>query len=101
PYNHLDLPSFPTRRSSDLGYRGSWRNDGDAVGKGAPGPGCRRYLHARCIETFPTRTHRRKKHSQFTRRHRAIEDATALAIDLWADRKSTRLNSSHVAISYA
>ena len=66
------------------GHRGSWRNDGDAVGKGAPGPGCRRYLHARCIETFPTRTHRRKKHPQFTRRHRAIEDATALAIDLWA-----------------
>src|SRR5690242_20858503 len=57
--HHLDLPSFPTRRSSDLpGGRGK-----------APG-------------------------------HRIPDQGRALQLAR-GDRKSTRLNSSHMSISYA
>src|SRR5699024_12366980 len=66
---HLDLHSFPTRRSSDL----------DRVpAEGIPPPHWSHDLPA------PAAGHRAHRH-----RRRA------------EDRKSTRLNSSHVSISYA
>src|SRR5205814_7574122 len=67
----LDLHSFPTRRSSDLG--GSTRNPGRREPCGTAGRMvCRRRL---CPALVP---HARPE-----------------------DRKSTRLNSSHLGISYA
>src|SRR5207249_11666610 len=75
----LILHSFPTRRSSDLRARGS---DGPALG-GAdrgrqPDPGDQRWGDDR-----PSRR------------------AAGRGPQLHRDRKSTRLNSSHVSISYA
>src|SRR5439155_19849321 len=79
---HRDLPSFPTRRSSDLpclGRRGrrlrvsSQRNRrGRSRRGGSPRLCCACRALARRVRRPPS-----------------------------ADRKSTRLNSSHVAISYA
>src|SRR5437660_9399787 len=73
---HRDLHSFPTRRSSDLGPRRRARR---LVVSGSHGetPAWR--------PCRPTRTARPRRGDR-----RAA-----------SDRKSTRLNSSHVAISYA
>src|SRR5207249_12253097 len=82
-----DLPSFPTRRSSDLVY--------DEVSD-APG-----------------RAHRWNRHRQEHRRPYVCRagmppdrlgqhhTSTVGARSGGSDRKSTRLNSSHVSISYA
>src|SRR5699024_12694890 len=72
--DHRDLHSFPTRRSSDLGaeYRPVHAEHGaDERGRDSR-ECCRSDLYRRCQ---PPR--------------------------LGSDRKSTRLNSSHVSISYA
>src|SRR5207253_8767392 len=73
---HRDLHSFPTRRSSDLAARDR---------------------HPRALLLW-----RRPGHAEFGgdqyRRLRALAPRMG---ELWQDRKSTRLNSSHVAISYA
>src|SRR5699024_11487503 len=80
PPNHRDLPSFPTRRSSDLKPGSSLPNDSiEAVCYPA---GC-----AAAASFDPT----------LTRRMGAALGREARA----ADRKSTRLNSSHVSSSYA
>src|SRR5262245_63748922 len=77
PGHHRDLHYFPTRRSSDLRHRarrravGQRRRDGD-LGSEQP-------HHGRL---------RRRERGERRRRLRA-------------DRKSTRLNSSHLGISYA
>src|SRR5699024_11962439 len=83
-------PSFPTRRSSDLGSQGRRRPprrrrgphprgsvEGRRHRRGAPGRKDR---------------HRRSRHRGFVRDRR---------VHAHRDRKSTRLNSSHVSISYA
>src|SRR5437870_11474609 len=74
PYLHLrHIHSFPTRRSSDLQYRP--RDGGGPAG--APG-----------FTSGPKVAH--------------FDRVEWLTLDSFsADRKSTRLNSSHVAISYA
>src|SRR5690625_6709132 len=69
---HRALHSFPTRRSSDL------------VGGGHRGVGNYRDFCVRCSAL-----------------NAADVVAHALEVVLAEDRKSTRLNSSHVAISYA
>src|SRR3712207_9369798 len=70
--DHRDLPSFPTRRSSDLDRRAALGAGGAAGGRGVPRrAGARRRAGGR-----PRAARRR-------------------------DRKSTRLNSSHANISYA
>src|SRR5437870_10622714 len=66
--HHLDLHSFPTRRSSDL------------TARARP-----------CLS--PSRNH--------CGRHSARTPRRKSQANFVADRKSTRLNSSHVAISYA
>src|SRR5699024_11226133 len=85
--HHRDLPSFPTRRSSDLhkadqqpGHAADAlvkRGLGGLVAHGA-GDGA--------------------EHGPIPHGHRHRPGAAA---DDGADRKSTRLNSSHVSISYA
>src|SRR5207249_7690055 len=91
--DHRDLPSFPTRRSSDLVDRsrqvgvtdhGIGRQDERAH----PGPS----FPAR---QFPELAHARSQARVWLTVHIA-DDTLNLS-----DRKSTRLNSSHVSISYA
>src|SRR5207253_10793309 len=99
PAAHSDLPPLPTRRSSDL-PRGSsaWRLRCDgpephepadpgfvrAGGRSMNG-GSRWALHLRADPPSASRTH---------------HDIGGPGLKR-PDRKSTRLNSSHVAISYA
>src|SRR5690625_6683999 len=75
--DHRHLHSFPTRRSSDL----SW----PIAAKQPKQPG--RAISSACTITVPSPSE--------TAFHRAK------SLPSPADRKSTRLNSSHVAISYA
>src|SRR5690625_7036462 len=83
PCNPRALPSFPTRRSSDL------RVPPDSGGF----PGCLATPPEKSWRAqAPSRTSSARFHSQ-TRIRRANHPQR--------DRKSTRLNSSHVAISYA
>src|SRR5690606_42143210 len=94
--DHAHLRSFPTRRSSDLAPRGP-RRITLAVGG-----------HAKRAQEF---AHLLKR-GEFV--VAALDDGTTRALDVDAlddqlseddasgpDRKSTRLNSSHVKISYA
>src|SRR5437870_10591453 len=69
--NHRDLHSFPTRRSSDL-----------------------------CSPRGSTDRRAGSRTGSSSRRS-SCSSRRACARSLWGDRKSTRLNSSHVAISYA
>src|SRR5438067_13651296 len=76
-----DLPSFPTRRSSDLGAAAgdtSIRSTDGVVGAVA--------VHAFVPGLHPPYRSRRQGAGRYGG---------------WRDRKSTRLNSSHVSISYA
>src|SRR5690606_41894730 len=86
---HRVPPSFPTRRSSDLIRTRNHRNRPDS------GPR---------VRAPPARAHRRARRAAVDRRFRHrlfIAGVTAADADLHTDRKSTRLNSSHVKISYA
>src|SRR5690606_41047552 len=101
PCEHRDLHSFPTRRSSDLGEKHgsdethirfpliSWRNGRsvhpDGGGRRCPGGSCAPMLLAADLRALYVR-------SFLDGRARGWEKI---------DRKSTRLNSSHVKISYA
>src|SRR5690606_40649742 len=86
------LHSFPTRRSSDLEVEtgaGRFHQTAQFVGEfiAAPVQQQRSATHAFVV---------------FARRHQTDTGRTAAAdLVLQADRKSTRLNSSHVKISYA
>src|SRR5690606_41545441 len=84
---HLYLHSFPTRRSSDLTFSSSVRR-ASTVAAAATAP-ARTNLPAPM--TFPCR---RCVCCPCVREGRA-------SVLLGVDRKSTRLNSSHVKISYA
>src|SRR5699024_11680006 len=77
-----DLPSFPTRRSSDLAV---------ALVVHPVEPEAQRAARAAL-----GRLRERPQH-QLRKRHRHGDRA----VDQEVDRKSTRLNSSHVSISYA
>src|SRR5699024_12036494 len=84
------LPSFPPRRSSDLaGYRGGGASPGDA-GEDAE-EGRTRFSGGRLVTVDGGML-------LAGRLHVLGRLGTAVAV---ADRKSTRLNSSHVSISYA
>src|SRR5205814_8929379 len=75
------LPSFPTRRSSDLGQQAAW----DA-----------RVQHLAVLDDAPVRHPDRAAH----RGDPAAEQERTREPEQ-GDRKSTRLNSSHLGISYA
>src|SRR5688500_19510097 len=75
---HLDIPPFPTRRSSDLGDYTV------------------RVPRSRCMKTSNFfQPARKNQQHQVSRRVRRRD------ISCVSDRKSTRLNSSHLVISYA
>src|SRR5439155_27303652 len=82
---HRDLHSFPTRRSSDLPVEQRTRDAGE-IALDAERPADAIVLGIAEVAAG-TRIHRRGEHET-----RGIAEA---------DRKSTRLNSSHVATSYA
>src|SRR5699024_12668220 len=89
PGRHRDLPSFPTRRSSDLAAHDLL---GDALVRGGE-------LSGRARRKLSGLGLRRDLLLQ-ARLERVVGILTLLLVgDL--DRKSTRLNSSHVSISYA
>src|SRR5688500_19927681 len=83
------LPSFPTRRSSDLGVL------------------VRHELHHGCMKLVLV-AHRGRAAFEIADiralvadDQRALELPRLLGVDAEVDRKSTRLNSSHLVISYA
>src|SRR5690349_24140035 len=80
--DHRDLHSFPTRRSSDLGLEAFSIAGGDLV------DAREELLHAAS----------RLRGDEL---HRRVGQKLQLEADLLLDRKSTRLNSSDVEISYA
>src|SRR5439155_24508594 len=83
---NLDLHSFPTRRSSDLGKAIAELPLVQAVSP------VLRYINFNAsARSFSVRYRDRTEN----------ERALALKLIYRRDRKSTRLNSSHVAISYA
>src|SRR5207253_10944939 len=82
--HHRDLHSFPTRRSSDLQHRGLH----DAAAHGLIPSDA-----AAALAVVGTPAHGGRSVPSVGRDRRAAGVPT--------DRKSTRLNSSHVAISYA
>src|SRR5437868_9124327 len=77
PAHNPHIHSFPTRRSSDL----IW-NSADSAGQ---------FSKSSCTS---------RKLSNGAMKILLVEDETKMA-QLIRDRKSTRLNSSHVSISYA
>src|SRR5690606_41821957 len=87
---HLDLHSFPTRRSSDLHFH---QGQADSVHRDGP------LLH------HPPRQplgHADPKQDGIFMGDARLDDAGSIHVPLdKVDRKSTRLNSSHVKISYA
>src|SRR5437870_7387541 len=85
-----DLHSFPTRRSSDLG----------AVEHVLQFPAAQ-LLMERAAMARPGFCLRSGDEALAVARICQRLDGIPLALELAADRKSTRLNSSHVAISYA
>src|SRR5207249_10710282 len=85
--DHLDLHSFPTRRSSDL------VDEGGAGGERSQAETSRVEGHS---------VDRRGRFASFVEHQ--LERVTIQQVDAVEgriDRKSTRLNSSHVSISYA
>src|SRR5207253_6099089 len=99
--DHRALPPFPTRRSSDLRIHAKLRQN-LAV------DGARLDALFSCIDDPGTPTPRHKPGCGMLEEaiacFKASPGTTAVIgdklTDLEADRKSTRLNSSHVAISY-
>src|SRR5690606_41376630 len=87
------LPSFPTRRSSDL-LRGNAYHEA-----------CRRWPHARDAEFHaalePVRLEAGATLLDAPSGGGYLADHLPGGVRHLADRKSTRLNSSHVKISYA
>src|SRR5699024_12340816 len=93
---HLHLPSFPTRRSSDLPWHGLSSINSFRC-KSSP----TRFICFTTFVTYPPHiwTNIRKDHShRLVLAHNWPSFFMPLII---RDRKSTRLNSSHVSISYA
>src|SRR5699024_12650387 len=90
------LPPFPTRRSSDLGQEFVPVADDDVYHTKCR-PDCQHLFgnFFRFFLLFSPRAPKGRKSRDF----RPFDDAAAQADG--ADRRSTRLNSSHVSISYA
>src|SRR5439155_22590673 len=92
PRYHATLHSFPTRRSSDLHVpRRRYRDEPLAVGGTVGGQGVRHH---------EVRVVRGTERAVLAERGAPLQGALRVEAGR-GDRKSTRLNSSHVAISYA
>src|SRR5699024_12599812 len=89
----LHLPSFPTRRSSDLFLISTrW------VSPLNPGVDCM----VTCMASGPTEAREAATVTfTFVGNRRMASTALPVNTTFCSDRKSTRLNSSHVSISYA
>src|SRR5207253_11389223 len=101
PATHLDYHPFPTRRSSDL--KGCALSGGTLLSprEGRNAGGGRTVFPSAQNQSAQTVSPRRRSSSDSRRRttrNCAPETRTSAGR---GDRKSTRLNSSHVAISYA
>src|SRR5690606_40187283 len=97
--HHSAAPSFPTRRSSDLIGKGkcnSCESLIDTTGIRSHGHTCEVCGEVTYLEMIEGSTIRFSFHG---------EERTMLGpelnMEVFRDRKSTRLNSSHVKISYA
>src|SRR5690606_41261939 len=95
------LPSFPTRRSSDLGnedtlYRVHGSPEWWSIGKSVSS-GCVRMINQDVIDLYD----RVPQQSPIIVTNGVGGPMAAQPMDQGVDRKSTRLNSSHVKISYA
>src|SRR5439155_20169003 len=90
--SHWHLPSFPTRRSSDLA--GDRRRLLRIVGEEQPQPVVR-------VSDPPRRIQARRQNEPDVPRLDRLPREARRFDERPQDRKSTRLNSSHVAISYA
>src|SRR5207249_9089426 len=90
PRAHLDLHSFPTRRSSDLRRMGSPEIDRRRIGVAHRAENCiAERARVSLVMGSP---------SPDGRGGQGVRTTSARTCQ---DRKSTRLNSSHVSISYA
>src|SRR5690606_41432585 len=96
---HHDRHYFPTRRSSDLIT--------SKAGSTAAAIGCARRIRAHIEWKVPTQSEPIEKSLPIRSRWsliRSLSSPAALSVKVKtriSDRKSTRLNSSHVKISYA
>src|SRR5207249_11667225 len=89
---HPPLPSFPTRRSSDLNL---------PTQSALPSLIGTPYQIATGL-TYPGFTQMTMSENEANSHYNALQvDLNSQIKDLQLDRKSTRLNSSHVSISYA
>src|SRR5690606_42137317 len=97
--HHPTLPSFPTRRSSDLLLSNTISTEARAAGLRLPEP----LKITSCMDS---------PRSSEAFASPSTQRTASIILDLpqpfgpttptnWLDRKSTRLNSSHVKISYA
>src|SRR5699024_12260686 len=94
------LPAFPTRRSSDLVQARQHRPE-TVAGMTVVEPGLPALRARPCAEDEHTRGMRAdggKRMHMHTSHRKYVSMAAAVPS---SDRKSTRLNSSHVSISYA
>src|SRR5207249_11650212 len=84
---HRDLPSFPTRRSSDL--QAELFNE------------IHRWVKQAWNRIESEGADRRAAERRYAVVRDFLKAASQVLAEAWGDRKSTRLNSSHVSISYA
>src|SRR5690606_41976098 len=88
-----DPHSFPTRRSSDLDHLQRLAAGGDEVEHQPPTLAAGEGVLARVGQADPAASGAQGRHG--------VLQARPMLLDVPEDRKSTRLNSSHVKISYA
>src|SRR5207249_10877091 len=93
---HRDLSSFPTRRSSDLVWCVGGR---EQLGK-TQDPASRRAVQVRHVDLHLVNSLRSKNQLGFGAWRKGCEVGRGRPCR-FVDRKSTRLNSSHVSSSYA
>src|SRR5206468_5722760 len=96
-----DLPSFPTRRSSDLGAPPAASTDGDLGREPAVGDAVRGLHGVDALDPPPAVLRLAPLRSASADRRAVGSGGGAQRSEPEEDRKSTRLNSSHDQISYA
>src|SRR5207302_8748989 len=97
---HLHLHSFPTRRSSDLREFDLKIGGSERRSPRSPPPGLVPGEMVRSVRRQSWRAKRRRTHLSAPPRQEVLEGGP-YELACSQDRKSTRLNSSHVKISYA